>query len=265
MTISTLNIQTFTTFVNHCHLLLDPLRWPPLLPHSHIPHSIPTSSCFSSIHRDPLEHKLYATFLLSALQRGSRVTEFVVGGPKQAYKAWSDCLSGLLSHHSPRRLCSPATWASLLLAQSFHLLFLLSACSSLKYLSPPYKYVPDHSVKNALFESLQKTRFHSFLWLSIYAYPYLCIPIVSMHHISFSRSSASERLGCFRVLSIISSAAVNIGIHVSLSILVSWRCASCASYIPWTLRCSRLCSSDKMLAIFGTYLKIITCLSEVQI
>ena len=166
MTISILNIQTLTTFVNHCHLLLDLLQQLPLLPHSRIPHSIPPVHASCSSLRDPWEHKLYANFLLSAPQRGSHVTEFVVESPKQAYKALSDCLSSLLSQHSSHCLCSRATWASLLLTQSFHLLFPLSACSSLKYLSPPYKYVPDHSVKNVLFESLQMTQFHSFLWLS---------------------------------------------------------------------------------------------------
>ena len=37
-------------------------------------------------------------------------------------------------------------------------------------------------------------------------------------------SSADGHLGCFRVLVIINSAAMNIGVHVSLSILVSSVC-----------------------------------------
>ena len=45
-----------------------------------------------------------------------------------------------------------------------------------------------------------------------------------MYHSFLIYSSADGRLGCFYVLAIVNSAAVNIGVHMSLSILVSSVC-----------------------------------------
>ena len=45
-----------------------------------------------------------------------------------------------------------------------------------------------------------------------------------MYHSFLIHSSADGLLGCFHVLAIINSAAMSIGIHVSLSILVSSVC-----------------------------------------
>ena len=74
---------------------------------------------------------------------------------------------------------------------------------------------------------LQIALFHSFLWLNkiplcvcIYIYTHICIP----HHIFFIQSFGSEHLGCFYVLVIINSAAVNIEVHVSSWIMVLSRC-----------------------------------------
>ena len=58
--------------------------------------------------------------------------------------------------------------------------------------------------------------------------------IVYMYHNFFIHSSVDGHLGCFHVLAIVSSAAVNHGIHVSFSILVS------SGYMP----CSGIAGSN---------------------
>ena len=45
-----------------------------------------------------------------------------------------------------------------------------------------------------------------------------------MYHSFLSHSSAAGHLGCFYVLALINSAVMNIGVHVSLSDLVSSVC-----------------------------------------
>ena len=48
--------------------------------------------------------------------------------------------------------------------------------------------------------------------------------MVYMYHSFLIYSSADGHLGCFHVLAMINSAAMNIGVHVSLSDLVSLMC-----------------------------------------
>ena len=48
--------------------------------------------------------------------------------------------------------------------------------------------------------------------------------MVYMYHSFLIHSSADGHLGCFHVLAIINSAVMNIGVHVSLSDLVSLVC-----------------------------------------
>ena len=58
---------------------------------------------------------------------------------------------------------------------------------------------------------LQMALFHSFLWLSSIPL-YICT--------TYIYSSVNGCLGCFRVLAIVNSAAVNIGVHISFRIIV---------------------------------------------
>ena len=70
------------------------------------------------------------------------------------------------------------------------------------------------------------------LWLSdipLYIYIYICM-YVCMYDIFFIHSSVDGHLGCFHVLAMINSAAVNTGVHVSFQIIVFSRSGIAGSY-----------------------------------
>ena len=64
--------------------------------------------------------------------------------------------------------------------------------------------------------------------------------MVYMYHSFLVHSSADGHLGCFHVLAMTNSAAMNIGVHVSLSDLVSLVCTPRSGRrllrAPWTAR-----------------------------
>ena len=64
--------------------------------------------------------------------------------------------------------------------------------------------------------------------------------MVYMYHSFLIHSSTDQHLGCFHVLAMINSAAMNIGVHVSLSDLVSLVCMSRSGIVG---SCGRLLDS----------------------
>ena len=59
--------------------------------------------------------------------------------------------------------------------------------------------------------------------------------IVYMYHSLLIQSSANGHLGCFPVLAVVNSATMSIGVHMSLSILVSLVCMYAQQWDCWVI------------------------------
>ena len=82
-----------------------------------------------------------------------------------------------------------------------------------------------------------------------------------MYHNFFIYSSVNGHLGCFHVLAIVNSAAMNIGIHVSFSVLVyseyiprSGIAGSYGGFIPSFLRLSIHCVHPYLVCLLFPFL-----------
>ena len=64
---------------------------------------------------------------------------------------------------------------------------------------------------------LQMAIFHSFSCLSNLC---VCVCVCVTHHIFLSQSFVDRHLGCFRILAVVNSAAVNISVYASFQIRV---------------------------------------------
>ena len=93
---------------------------------------------------------------------------------------------------------------------------------------------------------LQMALFHSCWWLSNIS---VCVCVcVCAHHILFIHSSVSGYLGCFYVLTIVNSAAVNTGVRISFWMIVLYgyvpRSGIARSYSGSIFNCLRTLHSD---------------------
>ena len=109
-------------------------------------------------------------------------------------------------------LCYPAR-------RLFSTIFLDSIyiCVNIQYLSF-FLWLTSLCTIGSRFIYLTRTELNAFLFIAEY------YSIVYMYQNFLIHSSVDGHLGCFHVITIVNSAAVNIGVHVSFSILVSSEC-----------------------------------------
>ena len=77
-----------------------------------------------------------------------------------------------------------------------------------------------------------------YICVYMYIYMYVCI-YICIYHSFFIHSSVDGHLGCSHVLAILNSVAMNFGVHVSFSVLISSGYmprsgidGSCGGFIP---------------------------------
>ena len=77
-----------------------------------------------------------------------------------------------------------------------------------------------------------------YICVYMYIYMYVCI-YICIYHSFFIQSSVDGHLGCSHVLAILNSVAMNFGVHVSFSVLISSGYmprsgidGSCGGFIP---------------------------------
>ena len=75
--------------------------------------------------------------------------------------------------------------------------------------------------------------------------------MVYMYHSFLIHSSADGHLGCFHVQAMINSAAMNIGVHMSLSDLVSLVCMPRSGIAAYPLSLNQSCISSTCIAQSG--------------